>query len=71
MRLSRKWATIAQLAGCDGLHFHDLRHEAVCRLYEKTTLTDLQIAKISGHKDLKMLKRYSNLRGSDLAERLW
>ncbi|WP_192828685.1 site-specific integrase, partial [Methylocucumis oryzae] len=26
MRLSRKWATIAQLAGCDGLHFHDLRH---------------------------------------------
>lgn len=30
-----------------------------------------QIAKITGHKDLKMLKRYANLRGSDLADQLW
>ncbi|MDO9105576.1 MAG: site-specific integrase [Methylovulum sp.] len=71
LKLSRKWATIARLAGCDGLHFHDLRHEAVCRLYEKTNLSDLQIAKISGHKDLRMLSRYANLRGSDLAELMW
>ena len=71
LKLSRKWSTIAKLAGCDDLHWHDLRHEAVCRLYEKTKMTDLQIAKISGHKDLRMLKRYSNLRGSDLAEMMW
>jgi len=70
-KLSQKWARIARLSGCDGLHFHDLRHEAVCRLYERTQLSDLQIAKISGHKDLRMLKRYANLRGSDLAELLW
>jgi hypothetical protein len=31
----------------------------------------VQIARITGHKDLRMLKRYSNLRGSDLAEMLW
>lgn len=69
--LSRKWSTIAMLAGCDDLRFHDLRHEAACRLYERTRLGDVQIARITGHKDLRMLKRYSNLRGSDLAEMLW
>ena len=69
--LSRKWSTIAMLAGGDDLRFHDLRHEAVCRLYERTRLGDVQIARITGHKDLRMLKRYSNLRGSDLAEMLW
>ncbi len=70
-KLSRKWSTIAELAGCADLRFHDLRHEAICRLYERTRLGDVQIARISGHKDLRMLKRYSNLRGSDLAEMLW
>jgi len=34
-------------------------------------MTDLQIAKISGHKDLRSLSRYANLRGSDLSEMLW
>lgn len=70
-QLSRKWSTIAELAGCADLRFHDLRHEAVCRLYERTTLGDVLIARITGHKDLRMLKRYSSLRGSDLAEMLW
>jgi integrase len=71
IKLSRKWKAIVKIAGCDDLHFHDLRHEAVCRLYERTSLGDVQIAKISGHKDLRMLKRYANIRGSDLAEMLW
>jgi integrase len=53
------------------LRFHDLRHEATCRLYERTALSDLQIAKITGHKDMKQLMRYANLRGSDLANSLW
>lgn len=51
--------------------FHDLRHEATCRLYEKTNLPDVLIAKITGHRDLRTLKRYASLRGSDLAVRLW
>ena len=70
-KLSRKWITIAKLAGCDDLRFHDLRHEAVCRFYQRTTLSDVQIARITGHKDLRMLKRYASLRGSDLAQLLW
>lgn len=62
---------IFECAGCDDLKFHDLRHEAVSRLFERTKLTDLQISKISGHKSMKMLARYANLRGSDLASALW
>jgi integrase len=70
-RLSNQWGRIARDAGCPDLRFHDIRHEAVSRLFERTHLSDLQIAKISGHKSLGMLRRYSNLRGSDLANSLW
>ena len=69
--LSRQWARVFEAAGCAELHFHDLRHEATSRLYERTTLSDAQIAKITGHKDPRMLMRYANLRASDLAARLW
>lgn len=70
-QLSRQYSRIFDAAGCGDLRFHDLRHEATARLYERTTLTDLQIAKITGHKDIRSLARYANLRGSDLAARLW
>lgn len=69
--LSKLWRQVFAAAGCKDLGFHDLRHEATSRLYERTDLTDLQIAKITGHKDLRMLARYANLRGSQLSERLW
>jgi len=65
--LSRTWAAVFEAAKCEDLHYHDLRHETTSRIYERTKLTDLQIAKITGHKDLRQLKRYANLRGSDLA----
>jgi integrase len=69
--LSRRFGTVFELAGCSDLHFHDLRHEATCRLYERTALSDVQIARITGHKDLRTLRRYASLRGSDLAGKLW
>lgn len=69
--LSQKFARIFMLAGAADLRFHDLRHEATCRLYEKTKLSDVQIARITGHKDIRMLRRYASLRGSDLAAHLW
>lgn len=71
VRLSGQFGRIFDAAGCADLVFHDLRHEATSRLYERTTLSDIQIAKITGHTDPKVLMRYANLRGSDLAERLW
>lgn len=70
-KLSRQWRRVFEHAGCKNLGFHDLRHEATSRFYERTTLSDLQIAKITGHKNLEMLKRYANLRASDLAGQLW
>lgn len=70
-RLSRQFSRIFSAAGCDGLVFHDLRHEATSRLFERTTLSELEIAKITGHKDMRSLMRYANLRGSTMAERLW
>ncbi len=69
--LSKRFKDIFQQAGAEGLKFHDLRHEAVSRLFEKTTLSESQIMKISGHKSHRMMMRYANLRGSDLANSLW
>jgi integrase len=58
-------------AKLEDFHFHDLRHEATCRLFLRTSFSDIEIARITGHKDLRMLKRYASLRGSELAERMW
>jgi integrase len=46
--LSIRFARIFRPASVIGLHFHDLRHEATCRLYERTKLSDVLIAKIKG-----------------------
>lgn len=69
--LSKLFISIFEVAKCDDLKFHDLRHEATSRLFEKTTLSEMQIMKITGHKSHRMMMRYANLRGSDLASRLW
>jgi integrase len=52
------------------LRRHDLRHEAVSRLFENTDLRDNEIMAISGHLSTEMLKRYSHLRWHRLASRL-
>lgn len=56
-------------AGMPDLHFHDLRHEAISRLFEKG-LNVVEVSTISGHKELRMLSRYSHLRAADLVHRL-
>ena len=65
------WRQITDYAGIENLRFHDLRHEAVSRLYERTSLETVEITSITGHKSIAALKRYMHLRGSYLAERLW
>ena len=55
--------------GIEDLHFHDLRHEATSRLFEKG-LNPVEVATITGHKDTRMLMRYTHLRAEDLVERL-
>ncbi len=56
-------------AGIKDLRFHDLRHEATSRLFEKG-LNIMEVATITGHKDLRMLRRYTHLRAEDLAKKL-
>lgn len=47
------------------LRFHDLRHEGVSRLFERGFRIE-QVSLVSGHRDWKMLKRYTQLKAADL-----
>jgi len=58
--------------GCQSisnLRFHDLRHEAASRLFEKG-LNTMEVATITGHRTLQMLQRYTHLRASDLVHKV-
>ncbi|WP_223306740.1 tyrosine-type recombinase/integrase [Acidithiobacillus ferrivorans] len=67
--VSHAFIAATQKAKIEGLHFHDLRHEATSRLFEKG-LNPMQVAAITGRKTLQMLKRYTHLRAEDLAKLL-
>lgn len=49
----------------EDLHFHDLRHEGITRLFEQGYTME-QVMLVSGHRDPKMLMRYVQLRAKDL-----
>ena len=51
------------------LRLHDSRHEATSGFFEKG-LNTMEAATITGHRDLKMLKRYTHLPAAGLAPRL-
>jgi integrase len=63
------WRRVVSRAAIADLHFHDLRHEAVSRFFEKG-LTVPEVALISGHRDFRMLFRYTHLRAEDVARKL-
>lgn len=52
------------------LRLHDHRHTAITRLVEETTLKNVEVAAISGHKDSRQLQRYYNSRAEKLSEKL-
>ncbi len=76
--LRKAWARICHAAGlvaADELHIHDLRHEAISRVADSGgrlaggfSLVDLQA--FSGHRDTRMLLRYTHLCMPSLAKRL-
>lgn len=56
------WARACRLMGIEDLHFHDLRHEGVSRLFEMDW--DIpRVASVSGHRDWNSMRRYTHLRG--------
>lgn len=64
------FALARKKTGINGLRFHDLRHEATSRLFERTNLDALEIKAITGHQSMQMLARYTHLRTANLADRL-
>jgi integrase len=67
--LKHAWTRARDRAGLYHFHLHDLRHEATSRLAERGWNV-LELAAVTGHKDLQMLKRYTNLRARDLAKKM-
>ena len=67
--LTQAFRRFCRKHGLENLHFHDLRHEATSRFFEKG-LNPVEVATITGHKDTRMLMRYTHLRAEDLVKRL-
>lgn len=60
--ISTAWAKACKFLEIEDLHFHDLRHEGVSRLFEMDW--DIpRVASVSGHRDWNSLRRYTHLRG--------
>ncbi|MFM0131768.1 site-specific integrase [Paraburkholderia sediminicola] len=67
--VKRAFIRARKRAGMEDFRFHDLRHEATSRLFEKG-LTVPEVARITGHKTWTMLERYTHLQLEDVARRL-
>jgi integrase len=67
--VQRAWDITVRRACSRDLHFHDLRHEAISLLFEKG-LSVPEVALISGHKDPRMLFRYTHMTAAEIAKKL-
>jgi integrase len=53
----------------ENLRFHDLRHHATTQLFSKG-LNPFEVASMTGHKSMQMLKRYTHVDAKNLALKL-
>lgn len=63
--LSKYFKEAVDALGIPDLHLHDLRHEGTSQLFEQGFEIQ-QVALVTGHKDWRHLKRYTNLKPEDL-----
>lgn len=68
--VTRAFARACKRAEVEDLRLHDLRHEAASRLFEDKGLSMMEVASITGHQDLKMLKRYTHMNAVRLVDKL-
>jgi len=73
--LEGAWDRICRRAGVENFHLHDMRHEGLSTAAEAgraagMPLDVIALSKLSGHRDLRMLARYSHLCAGELADRL-
>ena len=59
--ISTAFTRACAILGIQDLHFHDLRHEGVSRLFEKG-LSIPHVAIVSGHRSWQSLQRYTHIR---------
>lgn len=62
------WLKARFLAGVEDLKFHDLRHEAISRMFEKG-FSIPEVVLVSGHRSWENLKRYTNLKPESLHDK--
>jgi integrase len=68
--VSTSWTRACKILGIEDLHFHDLRHEGVSRLFEMDW--DIpRVASVSGHRDWNSMRRYTHLRGRGDVYAIW
>jgi integrase len=67
-QLDVHWRKMTKAAGIKDLHFHDTRGTCATRLSK--ILNPLQLARMLGHKDLKMIMVYYRETAEDIAEKL-
>lgn len=63
--LSKYFKETCKALGIPDLHLHDLRHEGTSQLFEQGYEIQ-QVALVTGHKDWRHLRRYTNLKPEDL-----
>ena len=70
--ISAAFTRACKFLGIQDLHFHDLRHEGISRLFE-IGRTIPQAAAISGHRSWTSLKRYTHIRqtGDKYTDWVW
>ena len=63
------WERVKLRAQIENFRFHDLRHEAISRFFE-LGLSVPEVSLISGHKDARMLFRYTHLKPENVAKKI-
>ena len=63
------WQKFKKREGLVDLRFHDLRHEAISRMFEKG-FNHMEVSMISGHKSLLVLRRYTHYQISFMSDKL-
>lgn len=67
--ITQAFSRACKKLGIKDLRWHDLRHEAISRLFE-AGLDMIEVALISGHRDMRMLQRYTHLRPEAVGDKL-
>ena len=67
--ITAAWRRIRSRAKITNFRFHDLRHEATSRLFERG-LKVMEVQRITGHKTLAMLLRYTQMNVDHIVDRL-